>query len=946
MVMSRLAYSRPRSYSRPFGEVAPIIDATNPLDAIRQIFEFMARHQSYRVGIPDTSFFPFSAICRLNLTFPSGSYHGTGFYIGNGLILSCGHNLFDKTPDGSGTEAATAVTVRVGQQNATTWLDTFDVKPADWTVHPDWVSSGATDRGFDLSVIRVTHAPPGGNYFRMINYCPSPETPIAVCGYGSDTDVDSQRQHLDIDKVREIVNNGENVDYNLQTRGGNSGSPVFAHFTNTASEMPDSIPVMGIHVSTASDELNRAVLLTPDKIDWALGGGISSVSAFSLSNGRSALGGLPLVRRNPAMLGGLPLSRGNMQPILRTPTYARPLDRNWIVIDQSASGGMSVAKRTFGHPTRDASGKTTLTVRVPNMPSGGSVLWNIPDATHKAIASLESGGNATTFVRGTTATLRSLSGGSFALDCMVKDSGGKTVESNKYWLSSPQFVLVAINPTTDAFLTAIGLGGRRAAILAEMKATMEHIYRSVNMRFIFPGDALPAPLGVGANAAFPAGIEAQTSVIYAEMLGDETIMDPEESQDVGAPTAYADGVLGRNHQPGDMPAPMAGHTLARGLVHRFAPLFPDINALQARTTAGTLAAAEMGNAATFYGRLMGENLSHEVAHFAISAFQVHTPSGLTEDGTGRTTLERTGMTIDTATGAITDTGRAAINDLPADVLRAFEEHLPIDPPIDQAGVTARGRVGSFSRTRGWVNRSMARPLSEGEITVHLPGTTVLDGWKADAFVFAIETAFRTTLAGNPAFVLFTPFVNVDLILEACDRLGVTLAVGLSGGGGLGIGGGTGTGIVFAPSHRIGFYGSGNGIVGHIYGATVSMQITLIDGGPEKLSGDAYMAGISVATLGWFDAGTIDAPVGVHAIFDMARNPIGITFEFGLGVGLPVISLIEAYGQRTRTVTTLGRRRFGHSLSAPRSALEDAIANAVAGGAPPGDARNFLSVVFA
>lgn len=933
-----LDYSRPRRTARPFGEVTPIIDATNPWDAISQIADFVVRHQGFRIGVPDTSFFPFSAICRLKLTFPSGSYSGTGFYIGNGLILTCGHNLFDKTPDGSSTESATAVTVRVGQQNATTWLDSFDVTSLDWTVHPTWVSSGATDRGFDLSVIRVTHAPPGGNYFRMINYSPSPETPIAVCGYGGE-DVDSDRQHLDIDKVRGLSADLENFDYNLQTRKGNSGSPVFAHFTNTSSEIPESIPVMGVHVAGHSGTLNRGVLLTPDKIEWALGGGTSTVKVFSLGAPPS-LGGLPLPRRSPALLGGLPLAPAARQPMLRTQSYARPLERSWIVVDLSPTGGMGVPRRTFGHPTRDPSGKTTLSVRVPNMPAGGSVLWNIPDATHKTIASLESGGKAETFVTGLNATLRSLNGGSFAVDCMVKDSAGKTVESNKYWLSSPQFVLVTLNPTADAFLTAIGLGARRAAILAEMKATMEHIYRNVNMRFIFPGEALPAHLGIRANAAFPSGIEAQPSVIYAEMLGDETIMDPEASLAAGRPTAYDAGVLGRNHQPGDMAAPMAGHTLARGLVHRFAPLFPDINALQARTTAGTLPAAEMGRAATFFGRLMGENMAHEVAHFAVAAFQAHTPSGLTEDGSGRSTLERTGMTIDVGTGAITDAGRATINDLPADVLRAFEEHLPINPPHDQAGVTARGRVGSFSRSAGWVNGS-ARQLS-GETSVHLPGTTVLSGWQAEAFVTALEGAVRAVATTNPALALLAPFASVDLVLTACDRAGVTLALGIAGTAGLGTGFGVATGILFAPGYRIGFYGSGAGVIGSIYNAGGSAQLTLIDGGPEKFAGDGYMAGVSVATLGWFDAGTLDAPVGAHLLFDMAHNPIGVTFEFGLGVGLPVISLIEAYGQRTKTVTTLARRGQGRSMAIPQGAIDGAVDRAVSQGASPAEAQAFLS----
>ena len=94
------------------------------------------------------------------------------------------------------------------------------------------------------------------------------------------------------------------------------------------------------------------------------------------------------------------------------------------------------------------------------------------------------------------------------------------------------------------------------------------------------------------------------------------------------------------------------------------------------------------------------------------------------------------------------------------------------------------------------------------------------------------------LGSNPAFMLLAPFVDLDLILDACDRYGVTLAYGPSATGGLSWGGiGGSAAIVFAPGHRIGFAGTGSGVVGSIYNAGVSVQVTLINGGPEKLTGD-------------------------------------------------------------------------------------------------------------
>ena len=101
---------------------------------------------------------------------------------------------------------------------------------------------------------------------------------------------------------------------------------------------------------------------------------------------------------------------------------------------------------------------------------------------------------------------------------------------------------------------------------------------------------------------------------------------------------------------------------------------------------------------------------------------------------------------------------------------------------------------------------------------------MLNGWEADAYVFALETAVRSVLAANPATMAFAPFVDVDPILEACDRYGVTLAFGPSVIWGLGAGAGAGIAIVFAPGHRIGFAGTGAGVIGHIYNAGASVQV--------------------------------------------------------------------------------------------------------------------------
>ncbi|MGL4322070.1 MAG: trypsin-like serine peptidase [Paracoccaceae bacterium] len=758
-------------YGLPFKLVQPVLDATNPADMIRQVLDFIQRYQGYTVGVPNTSVFPFSAICRLELTFPSGSGHGTGFYIGPNLILTCGHNLYNSIMSrGARLEYCTGLTVKVGQQAAGTSLASFAVAPADFDPHPTWVASGATNQGFDLGIIRVPYGPPDGNYFHLINHSPAEDTPIAVCGYSSSSGVDGQKQHLDIDRMRNLSADFENLEYNLQTLGGASGSPVFAYFTNTSSEYPETIPVMGVHISNVpgSATLNRGVLLTPDKIDWALGGGNSSVTAFSMGARPASFGGLPLIARPRDNLGGLPIGRSMPKdmpaPMARQQSYARPLERHWIVTDEGASGGMNVAKRTFGHPTHDLSGKTTLSVRVPNMPSGGSVRWNIPDSTHRTRVTFETRGSTGQSTNGTTVTLQSLAGGPAAVDCMVLDSSGTIVESDKFWVSSPQFVFVARHPSVDTFFNSIGLGAHTTIIYDEMETVMRQLYRNVNVRLVFPGDTLPVHLGMASDPSFPGGVQVVPSVYYSETIGDEAMLDPEETVDRGSPQPYGPGIMGRNHEPGDLAGVMAPYSLARSLVNRLFNI-DEVAPIQQAAIDGTLSAADLDLAAVMFGRLMGENAAHEVGHYMANAFVPHATSGFMETGGDRDFTRRTGMVATGTTDPIvTDNGRAGINDLSADLLHTFEEFLPINPPMTQAGVNARGRVGQFSyqqavRRGGWVNGvGFARAMTASG--AFMPGGGPQPGWQTRAFDAALHEAIAAGATREQAEAFFAPLFHV------------------------------------------------------------------------------------------------------------------------------------------------------------------------------------------
>ena len=519
------------------------------------------------------------------------------------------------------------------------------------------------------------------------------------------------------------------------------------------------------------------------------------------------------------------------------------------------------------------------------------------------------------------------------------------VESNKYLVSAPQFVLVAFDDTLDAYLSRLGLGSRVGAIHAEIAAMLRHQYRDVNIRFVMPGDTLPVHLGRTSDPTFPGGVETDPAVFYLHLVGAE-IDDPERSRDARASRPYEPGLIGRNHAPGEMDPPMHEHALSRVLVHRFEGFFPALGPIAAAQRGGGLSDPDQALVATLMGRIAGYIAAHELGHFMIGTPFGHDAAGGLM-GTGSAGLARvSGMT---ATGAadpvLCDAGRGASSGLSTTMRRTFEDELAIDPPLDAAGRRDRGRVGSFSLSRrpGWRTVPASRALTQ--TTIHLPGATVLDGWEAEALIAGFEASIRMAMSINPATAIFAPFVDIEPILAACDRFGVSLGFGPGLSAGAGGGFGFGAGIVFAPGRRIGFYSSRADVLGWIASGAVSAQVTLVKGGPEAFGGDSLLVGVAVETIGWFDAGTIGMPIGAHLIVNDS-GPIGTTLEFGVGVGVPTVSLIEVFAQDSTTVTTFGRHARALTTADPLAEARTAfIERAIEAGASPEDAAGAAAGFF-
>jgi V8-like Glu-specific endopeptidase len=236
--------------------------ATGIGDIISRVATMIGRQMSWTAGVPDTTIFPFSAVCQLYLqdSVNGKAGYGTGFYIGNEKILSCGHNFYE----GAGWNA-TSVTVQPGHDPIrTTFAErTFTVTGQN-LVHPNWRSG--FQLGYDLSVLNVPGLPaPNGRYFTLPNMCPVPQDYFVV-GFGKvdGSSYDSQPMRCDGGPV--VSEDTDLINYAINTKGGNSGSPVFI---NNNSGM-----VLGVHTGPSvvnPSRSNRGVYIGPDKLDWING---------------------------------------------------------------------------------------------------------------------------------------------------------------------------------------------------------------------------------------------------------------------------------------------------------------------------------------------------------------------------------------------------------------------------------------------------------------------------------------------------------------------------------------------------------------------------------------------------------------------------------------------------------------------------------------------------
>lgn len=264
------------AYARAQEIITPFYDPADPASALTsQANAFSQAREEWFAGVPNTTIFPHSAICLLEMKNAAGNVvsRGTGFYIGANRILTCGHNLA-----ASDRASVDIVPGKNGQGGGTEPFGRVNVpRSSSWRIP---TSYAGPNTAYDLAVIDdVPLAAPGGQWFDTLEELrESRPEGVVVCGYSSRSvrvpeltaAIDGFKQHLHAGYIAALGPGDSTFDYPILTLKRASGSPVY-YLSDRSGAM--RAYVVGVHTGSVNDadDVNRGCRLTDTKIDWIEG---------------------------------------------------------------------------------------------------------------------------------------------------------------------------------------------------------------------------------------------------------------------------------------------------------------------------------------------------------------------------------------------------------------------------------------------------------------------------------------------------------------------------------------------------------------------------------------------------------------------------------------------------------------------------------------------------
>jgi len=336
------------------------------------------------------------------------------------------------------------------------------------------------------------------------------------------------------------------------------------------------------------------------------------------------------------------------------------------------------ALRAF-EPGRNFTGKTKLSVKGKNLPSGTQLRWSIPSTevgkytiTQRVTAS----GISEVEISG-------IQPGISNIDVEAIDSG-VVIASVKYPLSIPQFVAVDDNnPQFNAFFANNNLTAIQDPIIAEAKDVIELLLLSeANVRLIFASTGVPLP------AHIPAQFRTRVVIGNTDASGDYGSSDPGPASAGNVGDTVFDEIV--TVFPGNYLSAVNAGTDVNAATNDLVQIITGLQASDPDVEVWLI---------RFFGRLLGETISHELYHTLLPVPFTHNVDGsgstidtadIMDEGQFRSFRERTGIDALSSLPAdflanLTDNGIVAIDKLTGASLAHVRAHFPVPPvpPFDK-----------------------------------------------------------------------------------------------------------------------------------------------------------------------------------------------------------------------------------------------------------------------
>jgi V8-like Glu-specific endopeptidase len=231
-----------------------------------------------RTRVLETDLTPWRMICALRIVAPLGTFLGTGFLAGPATVITAGHCVYDRVQMGGW---ATRIEVTPGLNGS---QQSFPMMSATtFSTVTDWVDS--RDADLDYGAIHLPEAAGATNgYFTTASVTDSDlqDTRVNICGYPGDRG-NGVEQWFHQNRV--LVATPRRVFYDVDTAGGQSGSPVWMYPDGGSEPVVIGIHAYGIGATPASLNItaNSSPRITDDVLEQIVQWSLDDASRFAVT---------------------------------------------------------------------------------------------------------------------------------------------------------------------------------------------------------------------------------------------------------------------------------------------------------------------------------------------------------------------------------------------------------------------------------------------------------------------------------------------------------------------------------------------------------------------------------------------------------------------------------------------------------------------------------------